>query len=351
MGIYTQGSYDVMDWLQLTGGLRYTEDKKGVTSQRYDCTPGPNGTCSGYTEAFNRSDSAIFSAWSPTATLSLTLPEDLAPDALDHLMGYFSWSRGFRGGGFNVTPTPDPSTGDLSLQPFDPETLNSYEVGFKALSFDRRLSTNLSLFYTDYDDIQVVSIRDLGDPDGDGVPNIAQETLNAASATTKGVELEALFTASEGLDIEGSLGLFQGKFKNFEGISDMTGEPINRSGETFNRVPEMQAHVAVQYSFPVEFGTDFMDGYVTPRFDWYYQSKVHFFGPELTPGLQSGYNLLQARLSYSFNDDRTQFALWGQNLANESYLTNSIPLVTSFGVAQQLFGLPRTYGAEFSHNF
>ncbi|MDG2304528.1 MAG: TonB-dependent receptor [Candidatus Binatia bacterium] len=350
--IYTQGSYDVLDWMQITGGIRYTEDKKGVTSERFACTPGPNGTCAGYTEAFNESDSAIFSAWSPTGTLSLTLPEDLMGDApLDHLMGYFTYSKGFRGGGFNVTPLPDPVTGQLSLQPFDPETLNSYEVGLKALSFDRRLSTNLSIFYADYDDIQVVSIRDLGDPDGDGVPNIAQETLNAASATTKGLEFEALLNAIEGMNIEGSLGLFEGEYKEFQGISDVDGEPIDRSGETFNRVPEMQAHIALQYSFPIDLDTDFMDGYLTPRVDWYYQSKVHFFGPELTPGLQSGYNLLQARLSYAFNDGRTQFALWGQNLANERYKTNTIPLVTSFGIAQQLFGVPRSYGAELSHNF
>ncbi len=350
--IYAQASYDFTDWIQLTGGLRYTEDKKGVTSQQWDCTPGPENTCTGYTEAINESDSAIFSAWSPMGTLSLTLPEDLMGDApLDHLMGYFTYSRGFRGGGFNTIPQPDPVTGDLFLQPFDPETLDSYEVGLKALAFDRRLQTNLSLFYADYDDIQVVSIRDLGDPDGDGVPNIAQETVNAAKATTKGVELEMLYNAIEGLTLEGSVGLFRGVYDDFIGISDVTGEQIDRAGETFNRVPEMQTHLAVQYSVPISLDTDFLDGYVTPRLDWYYQSNVHYFGPELIPGRQSGYNLLNARLGYTFNQGRSQLALWGQNLTNQRYLTNSVPLVTSFGITQQFFGLTRSYGAEFSHNF
>ena len=350
--IYGQASYDFTDWAQLTGGLRYTEDKKGTTSQRFDCIPGPENTCTGFTEAFNESDSAIFSAWSPMGTLSLTLPEDLMGDApIDHVMGYFTYSRGFRGGGFNSIPQPDPVTGALSLQPFDPETLDSFEVGFKTLSFDRRLQANLSLFYADYDNIQVVSIRDLGDPDGDGVPNIAQETLNAAKATTKGLELEILYNAIEGLLLEGSLGLFRGVYDDFVGPSDVDGELINRAGETFNRVPEMQTHLAVQYSIPLSLETDFMDGYVTPRLDWYYQSKVHYFGPELLPGNQSGFNLLHARLAYTFNQGRSQLALWGQNLTNERYLTNSVPLVTSFGITQQFFGLPRTYGAEFSHNF
>ena len=349
--IFTQGSYDVLDWMQITAGLRYTEDKKGVTSQRYDCVPGPEGTCSGFTSFFDKSDSAIFTNWSPMATLALTLPENLMPDSLDHLMGYFTWSRGFRGGGFNVIPVPDPDSGELMLQPFQPETLDSYEIGFKVLAFDRRLSTNLSLFYADYDDIQVQSIRDLGDPDGDGVPNIAQETLNAAKATTKGLELETLLNAVEGLLVQGSVGLFQGKFDQFRGLSDIDGAKINRAGETFNRIPELQTHLGVQYSLPLEPGSDFMDGYLTPRLDWYYQSEVHFFGPELTQGFQSGYNLLQARLAYSFNEGRSQIALWGMNLTNQRYRVNTIPLVTSFGVVQQLYGLPRTYGAEFSHNF
>ncbi len=350
--IFGQASYDFTDWVQLTGGLRYTEDKKGVTSQQFACIPGPNGTCQGFNEAFDESDSAICSAWSPMGTLSLSLPEEWMGDTqLDHLMWYFTYSRGFRGGGFNVIPQPDAETGELSLQPFDPETLDSYELGFKLLAFDRRLSTNLSLFYAEYDDIQVVSIRDLGDPDGDGVPNIAQETRNAARATTKGLELEALYRAAMGLNVEGSLGLFRGVYDDFIGISDVTGETLDRSGETFNRVPELQTHIAIQYSIPTPVGSDFLDGYVTPRLDWYYQSKVHFFGPELEPGNQSGYNLLHARLSYSFNQGRSQFALWGQNLTNERYLTNGLPLVTSFGISQQLFGLTRTYGAEFSHNF
>ncbi|MEO2169309.1 MAG: TonB-dependent receptor, partial [bacterium] len=351
--IYSQASYDVLDWLQITAGLRYTEDKKGVTSQKFDCIPGPDGNCVGWTEAFNDSNSAIFTAWTPMASVAATVPEDLLDGTpVDHFMTYFTYSEGYRGGGFNVIPQPDPVTGDLLLQAFDPETLDSFELGFKMLAFDRRLSTNLSVFYTNYDNIQVTSVRDLGDPDGDGVPNIAQETLNAAIATTKGVELETLLSLGEGWRIEGSLGLFEGVYDDFDGPDDITGVIIDRSGQTFSRVPEMQAHIAVQHSWPIEApGPDWVSGYLTPRVDWYYQSKVHFFGPEFWPGRQGGYNLLHSRLSYSFNDDQTQIALWGQNLTNERYLANSLPLATSFGIALDLYGVPRSYGIEVSHTF
>ncbi|MDG1400126.1 MAG: hypothetical protein P8R45_05225, partial [Candidatus Binatia bacterium] len=62
-------------------------------------------------------------------------------------------------------------------------------------------------------------------------------------------------------------------------------------------------------------------------------------------------SLFNARLAYSFNGEATQLALWSQNLGNKRYRTNSIPLVTTFGIAQQLYGLPRTYGLELSHRF
>ena len=351
--IFTQASYDVTEWLEATAGLRYSEDKKGVTSQRYDCVPGDGDSCSDFTLNFDESDSAIFSDWTPMASLAATVPEEYLDDGfVDHAMTYFTYSKGFRGGGFNVIPVEN-AEGVLELQPFDPETLNSFEIGIKTLSFDRRLSLNIAAFFAKYDNIQVTGVRDLGDTDGDGSPNIAQETLNAADATTRGVEIEALLNILEGMRIEGSVGLFKGVYGDFLGINDITSEDnYQRAGETFNRVPEMQVHMAVQHSFPVTVpGPAFLDGYITPRIDWYYQSKVHFFGPEYYPGLQSGYNLLHARLGYSFNDGASQFALWGQNLTNERYLTNSVPLVTSFGVASQLYGLPRTFGAEFSHNF
>ena len=353
--LYSQASFDLLEWLQLTAGLRYTEDKKETTAEKYDCVPSAEG-CASFRESFNETNSKIFSTWNPMATLSATVPEDLIEDTvIDHLMGYFTYSSGFKGGGFNVIPPPaDPLSGDQQpLQPFDPENMNSFELGFKTLSFDNRIATNLSLFYAKYDDIQVTAIRDLGYVDANGTPVIAQETLNAAKATTQGVELETVMNLGAGFRLEGSVGLFRGVYDNWDDApSDVTTDFIDRSGETFRRVPEVQTHVALQKSFLIEANdSEFWGGYMTPRFDWYFQGPVRFQGPEYEAGLQGGYSLFNARLAYSFNGEATQLALWSQNLGNKRYRTNSIPLVTTFGIAQQLYGLPRTYGLELSHRF
>ena len=82
--------------------------------------------------------------------------------------------------------------------------------------------------------------------------------------------------------MEGSVGLFRGVYDEWEDSpSDVTTDTIDRTGETFRRVPEVQAHMAIQKSFLVDgAGRDFWGGYITPRFDWYFQGPVRFQGPE-----------------------------------------------------------------------
>ena len=77
----------------------------------------------------------------------------------------------------------------------------------KTISFDQRATLNISAFHGKYDDIQVTAIRDLGDQNGDGAPDLEQTTLSAATATTKGAEVDLLALPAAGLRTNGSVGL------------------------------------------------------------------------------------------------------------------------------------------------
>jgi outer membrane receptor protein involved in Fe transport len=116
-------------------------------------------------------------------------------------------------------------------------------------------------------------------------------------------------------------------------------------------VPKFTSFLAVQFSFPIEGDATIVRGWLTPRFEWYYQSEIHLNGPELGQSIQPGYNLLNARLSYDFWDDHAQVALWGKNLADQEYIVFSTPLVSTFGIVVNFPGLPRTWGAEISYRF
>ncbi len=337
--LFGQGTFEATDWLSLTAGVRYTEEKKGLVATNIrvgETEPGPA-----------LSDSAIYSAWTPTATAALFASENLLEMAsLDHLMGYFTYSRGFRGGGFNGVINPILE----SLDQFQPEYLNSFEFGLKTVAWERRATLNVSLFYGDYTDIQVTTQREAGDIDGDGVIDIDQVTENAAEATQMGAEIEVMLLPIDGLQIDGSVGLLYTEYDRFLSFSAVTGDPLDRAGESFNNAPELQTHLAVQYSLPI--GLDgMMAGWLTPRLDWFYQSEFHTLGPELAAGRQRGFNLLHARLSYSFAGDRAQVALWGKNLLNVAYFDTVAPVVNSFGFATRYYEAPRTYGGELSYAF
>ena len=340
--LFGQATIDLTDWASLTAGARYTQDKKGLFAETRNALD-PNEPP---LQSENRS--AVFDAWTPMASLALTLPEEwLFEVPVDHLMGYFTYSRGFRGGGFNGLLVA------TNASQFQPEFLDSFEIGMKTIAFDQRATLNISAFYGDYDDIQVTAIRDLGDQNGDGAPEFEQTTLNAAKATTKGAEIELLALPVPGLRANGSVGLLYTEYDSFpNAVSDLDASTIDRSGQSFDNAPELQTHVAVQYSLPVELdGPTWLEGWLTPRLDWSYQSEIHVRGPEVLSGIQRGYNLLHARLSYSFNDDRSQVALWGRNLTDETYFNQLTPIISSFGIAGRFYGAPRTYGAEISHSF
>lgn len=340
--LFGQGSIELAEWASLTAGVRYTQDKKGLFAETRNALDPSEPPLQ------DQSRSKVFDAWTPMASLAFTAPESWLGEApVDHAMGYFTYSRGFRGGGFNgLLIATDASE-------FQPEFLDSFEVGLKTIGFDQRVTLNVSAFYGKYDDIQVTAIRDLGDQNGDGAPEFEQTTLNAAKATTRGAEIEMLALPFEGLRTNGSVGLLYTEYDDFpNAVSDLDASTINRSGESFDNAPELQTHLAIQYSLPIEVdGPAWLSGWLTPRVDWSYQSEVHTRGPEVTAGVQRGYNLLHARLSYSFNDDRSQVALWGKNLTDEVYFNQLTPLISSFGIAGRFYGSPRTYGAEISHRF
>ncbi len=337
--LYGQASAKLTEWASLTAGLRYTQDKKGIFAKtQLSIAP----------ESPSSTDSEVFSAWTPMASLALFTPDEwIEATPLEHLMAYFTYSRGFRGGGFNglVLAT--------DITQFEPEYLDSFEVGFKAIAFDQRMTFNVSAFLGKYEGIQVTAIRDLGDPDGDGIPNFDQTTLNAANATTHGAEIEFLALPFDGARLNGSVGLLDTEYDDFpNGVSDLDSSEVDRSGQSFNNAPEFQAHLGVQYSYELAFGeADWLHGWLTPRLDWSYQSDVHLRGPEVGASVQRGYNLLDGRLSYAFNDDRTQLALWSKNLTDQRYFQNVTPIVSSFGVATRFYGAPRTFGGEISHRF
>ena len=124
------------------------------------------------------------------------------------LYGY--WARGFKSGGF---------TGRIGLPtdigPYDPEHVDTFEVGIKTDLFDRRLRLNLAGFYTNYRDIQVAQIY-FTSRSGAELLVQGNTIINAAKAEIKGFEAEATALPVDGLTLTGSLAYLDAKYKKFD---------------------------------------------------------------------------------------------------------------------------------------
>ena len=151
----------------------------------------------------------------------------------DDIMTFFTWSRGWRSGGFNGR-----GGSATTIGPFDPEKADNFELGIKSSWMDNRLQVNLNGFYTDTKGFQTAFIR--AAPDGGG----GQETIvdNLGSVITKGIELEINAVPVDGLTLFGSLGYLNYKEKDFCTDGDgpfgtdpnnppPTPGPVNTTGE------------------------------------------------------------------------------------------------------------------------
>ncbi len=343
--VYTQITAQPTEWLGLTGGVRYTLEKKGL--QRVLQQPLAD-TAAGFDPLpvdFEADDT--FSDTTPMANLTLTTPQAwIADTPIEHLMGYFTYSQGFRGGGFNGDAR---FTTDALNIPFKPETIESFEWGIKSVLWENKVSLSLAYFRDERTDQQIPQVFEVeGQPIGDVL------VTNAGQSSTQGFEGEIIATPISGMLINGSVGYLDGVYDEFPDARDSrTGEVVDRSGERFSFLPEWQTYLGVQYSFDVDdWGPEWAWGSLTPRADWSWQSRVVNWNPELPELVQPAFHLLNLRTTYQFNDGDSSIAVFVNNVTDEAYFRDSIALGPRLSlVVGRYYEAPRWWGVEISQRF
>ena len=327
-------------------GLRYTWEERGIDQNALI-----NALTTTFTPeqlTFVGSEEQDFEEFTPSVRLSF--------QATDQLNVYHSISKGYLSGGFNgraVTNSAMNSGGAVQganlSDPYDEETLWTFETGFKFQGLDNRLRLNLAGFFTLYDDLQRTGIAFLT-PDttsGPGLPDSVVESLviNAERARIWGFEVEALAAPFEGAFINVAYGYTNAEYKRF---TDFAG---NRQEDNFRfaNAPRHNISVGLQYTTP-----RIMDAFnVTGRLDYYYQTLQLLQNGDKKEAGQNGYGLLHARVTLSEIDlggdwGNVDIVLWGQNLLDRDYK----PFGIDFGsFVVQTFGERRSYGGELVWRF
>lgn len=347
------------DRLTLGLGGRYTEDKKRIyndygriaelvalslpTYAIGDCVQVTGLLFPGvprYGAATNCSASAKFDQFTWRASVDYEIG--------DNKLVYASYSKGFRSGGFNgraASPT--------SLGPYEPETVDAYEIGLKADWLDRKLRTNIALFHTTYDNKQ----EEIVQPAPAGSANV-QETVvsNASTARIQGIESEIIFQPVRAFTVTTSFAYTDAKFRNF--FNDVTGDliPDDVSTLRLRRAPKYQWSVGLDYTRDLGAGTLNLGSilrYQSKYFTCIVPSRPAVPGAVINdPRCQTrDREDLSANISYSLpvGSGEVKFSVFGRNLTNFRDIGSTLPVagLFTFGTARP----PRTYGAEIAFRF
>lgn len=415
--LFTHNIIHITDTVDLTLGVRYTNDKKDFdatfTNDNTVCTTiqglvlddlaSPNATaralagaliglgCQGNSTAelngVSINDSRSEDEWTGTAILSWK--------PMDDLLLYGSFARGYKAGGFNLDrsalkssiPTFASVGGAQALVgnlQFDPELVDSYEVGAKYSS--GAFSASLSAFRSDFSNFQLNTFNGsvflvatvngcdnlVGGPGADNDLSNATGTCAPGDVTygvrTQGFELETSLSPVRNFRVAAGLTYARTKYR-----SDLIGTesglvPLDAAlrvlpGKNLSNAPEFVATSSITWT--PDIGSNGLTGlvYIDGRLTSDYNTGSDLFPQKA----QDGFALFNARVGLRGPDEKWSIELWGQNIFNKQYAqvafnspfqagTTSAPFVDpNYPGGRQIFSQflaePRTYGITLRGSF
>ena len=325
--------FHVTDRLSVSGGLRYTSDKKQADIYRQNALT--------LAAVINHTIVNVDqNKWSPKVSIDY--------QATDNLMVYASYSTGFRGGGFGPRPS-----NSRQVASFLAEDLDNYEVGFKSDLFENRVRFNGTFFYSLNTNKQSPSqeCAPCGTP-GNPDPITGREddftpwfrTVNAGKSRTYGAEFEVQAEPIDGLQIDAALG-YQNYFLKDPGISTIPQYGPDGKKMWSPRTPEWTWSFGAQYRAMLGNA-----GSITPRIDWTYQSRINF-NTDPVNGFQDGYHIINTRITWASPENDWNVSFYVLNLTDKYYFLGKLSLVGNLGREQGNPAAPREWGVTVKRTF
>jgi iron complex outermembrane receptor protein len=313
--------------LNIIAGARYSEETRDAAGNYfYDDPVRPS--------PLPKLGDAKFSSFTPRVSARYTLPTN------DNV--YFTWSRGFKSGGFNLS--------GVSTTPFKPEKVDAYEIGLKT-DPARLISANISGFWYNYQNQQVLAVNSAG----------LNFTSNAASSIIKGVDAEISTRPYEGLSFNLGLSYLDAHFKSFPAASyndpytagDMiVGHECNFCGNFTPTTPQDASGNPEPYSpkFTVSlsglYHKTFDAGDMDLSMSVYHSDKFSFDVQNRVT--QGAYTTVAARASFKPQGTKLTLYAYGRNLTDQLFISNVF--IGGLGDGA-VYAPPRTYGVGLKYQF
>lgn len=323
--VFGEAEYKVADPFSVFLGARYTKETKDFSVQ-----PQVRRSLieTGYWPRY--SDSAKFS--------KPTIRAGYRWEIASGINNYFTYSQGYKSGGYN-----EQAMSATSALPFREETADSFELGFKTETADRKLRVNLAAFYVKYNDLQRDAVVPFVDPIT-GLPGQETRTTNAGKAHVKGIELEISSAPTTGLTLGAAVGWQKAKYDEF--ITDVNGDGVNDDASylKLRNTPKWTASANAHYEFPP------MDwGVVSVNADINYQAEYESttLNAPFTQGQER--TLVGASIGWTDANERYRVSVYGRNLLNEVYRVSANSVAGLFNFTN--YAPPRSFGIEGSVKF
>jgi iron complex outermembrane recepter protein len=309
--IFGQATAEILPKTKLTLGLRGTAESVRLIN------------------SFEESAGTTLAAYAPQSLSTSRLTWRVA---LDHnfttdVMGYLSYNRGLKTGGFSILTPNAPG--------FKPEVLDAYETGLKSEWLDRRLRINLAAYFYKDKDIQVNQLSN----------EYGTVTQNAAAGTIKGIDLEVKVVPIRGLTITSAAGYLNSRYDQYDnaigyGPNAFTESVIDATGKELINAPKFTGSITAEYSAKTSIG-ELKPQLTVIRNSGYYVGADNRLE-------QPAYTRLNANLGWTSPNQRFGVSLWGANLTNALYYLSRMETV--FGDIQEP-AAPRTFGVLLNAKF
>ena len=366
---YADTAWKLTDRLNFDAGLRWNDDQKSANvyqAQYASVAPNqllpnqgffdPGAPPAGFF-LFPTPAAGILSNYNRSrAFVNVTPRLGLDYHLTDRVMTYFTYSKGFKSGGFDMR-------GNAAIYPqtengYNSETANNYEAGIKSTWLGDTLLLNVALFYDPYTDAQIGVQQFVV---AGGVPQNVTAVLNAGKQINKGAELQSVWRATRQLTLGLNTGYLDSYYEDYLiGCTAFTpgctpnSPPINVASQN---QPVNAPHWTISADATYTWGLSAGELLARAGFDWRSFIKVANSTPSVTD--QPGYGLLNADLAFTTTNKAWRFSIDGRNLTNKYYRVagydfGNPPIGANLigGVSQiGFYGAPRTYSATIQYHF
>lgn len=320
VAVFGYTNFYLNEFWTLSGGLRFTHEEKDLSNWQLISTGIPFAPFAPF------GDSLSDENFSPSVSLLFEPTNDINL--------YARIAQGYKSGGFNADfVTFDPSTVPASQYTFEPETVTNYEVGGSFVLFDGASHLDVSVFYMDYENLQVQQFSSIS-------AGIIVD--NAAEATIQGFEVEFDADLNDFFTVYANVGYLDATFDSYR---NATPGGADYTGNRLQDAPDWTFSIAGEFNYPVanvgEFFAFAEYAYRGDRFNAVSNAPVSLTDPVDT---------VNGRIGLSVLDGQWEVALWGRNLLDDDQEVFNIAQ-PFWGYSTATYNDPRMFGVSLSYSY